>query len=46
MAGINQLERNLIRMRKHEGIELAKKGAGMTENLIREITNVSGTSLY
>lgn len=30
MAGINQLERNLMRMRKHEGIELAKKEGGMT----------------
>ncbi|MDQ0859831.1 hypothetical protein QFZ72_003310 [Bacillus sp. V2I10] len=25
MAGVNQLERDLIRMRQHEGIELAKK---------------------
>lgn len=31
MAGVNQLERDLIRMRQREGIELAKKGGKQME---------------
>jgi DNA invertase Pin-like site-specific DNA recombinase len=46
MTDINQLERYIIHMRKHEGIELAKKEGGVTENQIRKIINVSRTLLY
>jgi DNA invertase Pin-like site-specific DNA recombinase len=46
MAGVNQLERDLTRMRQREGIELAKKEGGMTVNQICKITNVSRASLY
>lgn len=46
MTGISQLERYIIHMRKHEGIELAKKEGGVTENQIRKIINVSRTLLY
>lgn len=46
MTGINQLERDIIHMRKHEGTELAKKEGDMIENQIRKIINVSRTLLY
>ncbi len=31
MAGVNQLERDLIRMRQREGIELAKKEGSLKD---------------
>lgn len=46
MPSISQLEREIIHMRKHEGIELVKKEGGVTENQIRKIINVSRTLLY
>ncbi|MFK4470012.1 DNA invertase Pin-like site-specific DNA recombinase [Bacillus sp. RC252] len=42
MAGVNQLERDLIRMRQREGIELAKKGEKFKGRLKKYHKNHAG----
>lgn len=42
MAGVNQLERDLIRMRQREGIELAKKKRKFKGRLNKYHKNYAG----